>query len=90
MNYYIEEDKTFNEIIGIKSAEVKCTLSNGKTLLFKIPNIIESSFLYKGDEIIHNNPCFLRYAIERMNQRICFNFPVTCDEDGIVCKMEKI
>lgn len=90
MDYYIEENKIFDEIIGIKSAEVKCTLSNGEVLLFKIPSIMEGSFVYKGDEIINNNPRFLHYVVERMNQRICFNFPVTYDENGIICTMEKI
>lgn len=89
MDYYIEEDKTFDEIIGIKSAEVKCTLSNGETLLFKIPNITAGSFVYKGDEIVFNNNRFLRYVVERVNQHVCFNFPVTCDKNGIICTMEK-
>ena len=34
---YIKEDKVINTLSDIEKVEIKCTLSNGETLLYEIP-----------------------------------------------------
>ena len=89
--YYIREDVTFSRLEGIEKAEIKCTFSNGKEIILNIPRIIGGSFIHKGDIIAQDSPSpSILAPNERINEYLQFNFPVYCDQEGIVYTVEKI
>ena len=87
--YYIREDVTFNRIEGIEKAEIKCTLSNGKEIIVNIPYIINGSLVHKGDIIAQDSPAIsLLVPDERANEYLQFNFPVLCNQEGVIYTVE--
>ena len=88
--YYIREDVTFNRVQGIEKAEIKCTFSNGKEAIVNIPHIINGSFIHKGDIITQDSSTSFLTLDERDNEFLQFNFPVVCNQEGIVYTVEEI
>lgn len=88
--YYIREDVTFNRVEGIEKAEIKCTLSNGKEAIVNIPHIINGSFIHKGDIIAQDSSTLFLAPNERANEYLQFNFPVLCNQEGIIYTVEEI
>lgn len=89
--YCIRENVTFSRLDGIEKAEIKCSLSNGKEVIINIPHIIDGSFIHKGDIIAQDSSAthFLT-PNERTNEYLQFNFPVYCDQEGMIYTVEKI
>ena len=88
--YYIRENVTFNRVEGIEKAEIKCTFSNGKEAIVNIPHIINGSFIHKGDIITQDSSTSFLTPDERANEYLQFNFPVLCNQEGIVYTVEEI
>ena len=88
--YYIRENVTFNRVEGIEKAEIKCTFSNGKEAIVNIPHIINGSFIHKGDIITQDSSTSFLTPDERANEFLQFNFPVVCNQEGIVYTVEEI
>lgn len=87
--YYIRENMTFNRVEGIEKAEIKCTFSNGKEVIVNIPHIIDGSFIHKGDIITTRDYTSYLTPDERANEYLQFNFPVVCNQEGIVYTVEE-
>ena len=89
--YCIRENVTFNHLVGIEKAEIKCTFSNGKEVIFNIPHIIRGSFIHKGDIIAQDLPTTLFLTPdERINEYLQFNFPVCCNQEEVMYTVEEI
>lgn len=89
--YYIRENVTFNRLEEIEKAEIKCTLSNGKEITVNIPHIINGSFIHKGDIITQDSSATsVLMPIERTNEYLQFNFPVYCNQEGVIYTVEEI
>lgn len=89
--YCIRENVTFNRLDGIEKAEIKCTFSNGKEIIINIPCIISGSFIHKGNVIAQDSPSpLILTPYERTSEYLQFNFPVYCDQEGMIYTIEEI
>ena len=48
---YIKEDRVINTVSGIEKVEIKCTFSNGETLLCEIPKTRDGYIQITADEL---------------------------------------
>ena len=56
---YIKEDKVIDTISTIEKVEIKCTLSNGETLLCEIPKTRDGYIQITADELYSNYTPFI-------------------------------
>ena len=87
MDYYIEEDKTFNSINGIKHAKIELTFSDGTKMIYHMPTD-NGTLLIKGSDVIENNPALFQRQM-RIYERAILDLPFIVGE-GPVYTVEKI
>ena len=89
---YIEEDKVINTISAIEKVEIKCTLSNGETLLYKIPKTKDGYIQITADTLYSTYAPFIdRYKYyEYMNYKLTMQLPLYySSDDKLLLKIRK-
>ena len=89
---YIEEDKVINTISSIEKVEIKCTLSNGETLLYKIPKTKDGYIQITADTLYSTYAPFIdRYKYyEYMNYKLTMQLPLYySSDDKLLLKIRK-
>lgn len=90
---YVKEDKVINTISDIEKVEIKCTLSNGETLLCEIPKTIDGYIQITADQLYLNyTPSIDRYKyFEYMNYKLTMQLPLYySSDDELLLKIRKI
>lgn len=90
---YIKEDKVINTISNIEKVEIKCTLSNGETLLYEIPKTRDGYIQITADELYPNYmPSINEYKyLKYMNYRLTMQLPLYySSDDELLLKIRKI
>ena len=89
---YIKEDKVIDTISTIEKVEIKCTLSNGETLLCEIPKTRDGYIQITADELYSNYPPFTdRYKYEYMNYKLTMQLPLYySSDDKLLLEIRKI
>lgn len=90
---YIKEDRVINTISTIEKAEIKCTLSNGETLLYEIPKTRDGYIQLTADELYPDYIPFIdRYKYyEYMNYKLTMQLPLYySSDDKLLLKIKKI
>lgn len=90
---YIKEDKVINTVSGIEKVEIKCTLSNGETLLCEIPKTRDGYIQITADELYSfytpSNDIYKNY--EYMNYKLTMQLPLYySSDDELLLKIRKI
>jgi len=90
---YIKEDQVINTISGIEKVEIKCTLSNGETLLCEIPKTRYGYIQITADELYSfytpSNDKYKNY--EYMNYKLTMQLPLCySSDDKLLLKVRKI
>lgn len=88
MDYYIEEDKTFNTISGITNAKIELTFSDGTKIMYYIPTD-GGTLTIKGSDIIEETGALFKKQI-RVYEKAILNLPFVYNEKGNIYTMEKI
>ncbi len=87
---YIKEDKVINTISGIEKVEIKCTLSNGETLLYEIPKTRDGYIQITADELYPNYTLFIDRC-KYMNYKLTMQLPLYySSDDKLLLKIRKI
>ena len=92
---YIKEDKVIDTISTIEKVEIKCTLSNGETLLCEIPKTRDGYIQITADELYSNYTPFIdryRYKYdEYMNYKLTMQLPLYySSDDKLLLEIRKI
>ena len=90
---YIKEDKVINTFSNIEKAEIKCTFSNGETLLYEIPKTRDGYIQLTADELYPDYIPFIdRYKYyECMNYKLTMQLPLYySSDDKLLLKIKKI
>lgn len=92
---YIEEDKIINTISTIEKAEIKCTLSNGETLLYEIPKTIDGYIQIIADGLQSNYISLVdkyKYTnYEYINYKLIMQLPLYySSDDELLLKIRRI
>ena len=95
---YIKEDRVINTISAIEKVEIKCTLSNGETLLYEIPKTRDGYIQIIADELYSNElysnytPSIDRYKYhEYMNYKLTMQLPLYySSDDKLLLNIRKI
>lgn len=90
---YIKEDKVINTLSDIEKVEIKCTLSNGETLLYEIPKTRDGYIQITADEFYLNyTPSIDRYKYyEYMNYKLTMQLPLYySSDDELLLKIKEI
>ena len=90
---YVKEDKVINTVSDIEKVEIKCTLSNGETLLYEIPKTRDGYIQITADELYLNYiPSNYEYKyLEYMNYKLTMQLPLYySSDDELLLKIRKI
>lgn len=94
---YIKEDRVINTISTIEKVEIKCTLSNGETLLYKIPKTRDGYIQITADELtdeLYSNYTSFsdKYKYYKyMNYKLTMQLPLYySSNDKLLLKIRKI
>lgn len=91
---YVKEDKVINTISTIEKVEIKCTLSNGETLLCEIPETRDGYIQITADELYSNYIPLNRYRYkynEYINYKLTMQLPLYySSDDKLLLKIRKI
>lgn len=88
MDYYIEEDKTFNSISGIKHAKIELTFSDDTKMIYHVPTD-NGTLLIKGSDILDNSNARFQRAV-RIYEKTILELPFLADDKGPSYTVEKI
>lgn len=87
---YIKEDRVINTVSGIEKVEIKCTFSNGETLLYEIPKTRDGYIQITADELYPNDTLFINRC-EYMNYKLTMQLPLYySSDDELLFKIRKI
>lgn len=90
---YIKEDQVIDTISTIEKVEIKCTLSNGETLLYEIPETRDGYIQITADELYSNYTPFIdKYKYyEYINYKLIMQLPLYySSDDKLLLKIRKI
>ena len=90
---YIKEDRVINTISAIEKVEIKCTLSNGETLLCEIPKTRDGYIQITADELYPNYTPFIDgyKNYECMNYKLTMQLPLYySSDDKVLLEIRKI
>ena len=88
---YIKEDRVINTISAIEKVEIKCTLSNGETLLYEIPKTRDGYIQITADELYPDYIPFIDEYYKYMNYKLTMQLPLYySSDDELLLKIRKI
>ena len=88
MDYYIEEDKTFNLISGIKHAKIELTFSDNTKMIYHVPT--DNGMLsIKGSDVVENSTAPFQRQM-RIYERAILELPFPAGDKGPSYTVEKI
>ena len=90
---YIKEDRVINTVSDIEKVEIKCTLSNGETLLYEIPKTRDGYIQITADELYPTYmPSINGYKyIKYMNYKLTMQLPLYySSDDKLLLEIKKI
>ena len=88
---YIKEDRVINTISTIEKVEIKCTLSNGETLLYEIPKTRDGYIQITADELYPDYIPFIDEYYKYMNYKLTMQLPLYySSDDELLLKIRKI
>ena len=88
MNYYVEEDKIFNSISGIKHAKIELTFCDDTKLIYHVPT--DNGVLsIKGSNVIENSTAPFQRQM-RIYERAILDLPFIVGDKESSYTVEKI
>lgn len=88
MDYYIEEDKTFNSIAGIKHAKIELTFFDDTKIIYHVPTD-NGTLSIKGSDILDNSNARFQRVV-RIYERAILELPFLVGDKGPSYTVEKI
>ena len=88
MDYYIEEDKTFNSITGIKHAKIELTFFDDTKMIYHVPTD-NGTLSIKGSDIVENSTAPFQRQM-RIYERAILDLPFIVGDKGPSYTVEKI